>query len=255
MLGRIIFINMPVKRYGNRNDWKKVYSRSRRKPQTESLVDTVTNQVFTFDKNRTIRDRDYFVLNEKRQAIPLFGLFPVAEYDEGVISFFGNEANCQTTENFSFAFSGTPYIVLTVEPAGDDSHGINAYGVSYDANSLTVGVSSDFVGNVRYRAVYSANGYPAAATSPVSSSGFVVSAGTISVSDDDSYFASYPELDFFQEYRATTWDQQASSDNNVHLTVVDVNGEEVNGRISSNLTNDIHFIVAGAVNSILWPPS
>jgi hypothetical protein len=245
---------MPTRRYGNRNDWKTVYSRIRRKPVREELVDLTTGENFVFDKNKTVRYRDFFILDEKRRAVPLFEIYPAAEYDEGLIEFFGNEDNAFATGSFSFTFSGNPFVVLTPEPAADNQHGLNVFGLEYDQSGLVIGVSSDFVGNIRYRAVYSAEGYPAFVTSPVSSSGFVVSAGSTSIVAADEYSAIYPELDFFQEYRSTIWGDAITFDNNVSL-ISEAEPSQVTGQITSEVTADVHFIAVGALNAVLWPPS
>lgn len=245
---------MSSDRYGNRNNWRKVYSRNRRKPVEETLVDNATGISFTFDKNTLIRDRDYFLIDTARLTSPL--LLNQAEYDEGLITFFGNEANNIASGSFSFTFSGVPFVVLTVESTADNQHGVNVFGISYDTDEISVAVSSEFQGDIRYRAIYSANGYPALATSPVSSSQFVAFGGSVDVNNSENYLANYPNLLFFKEYRATPWEASFAStqfQSNVFLNAASSNNQQVDGRLSSAAQTQIHFIAVGSTTFDSWP--
>lgn len=224
----------------NRNLWRKTYGFRRRKPDVRTLVDPDTQVTYSLDVNKVIRDRDFFIIRGRNISQSLnLGSLQVAEYDEGLVWFNGTTTY---SEPFNFTFSGTPYVVLTPEDGNDVV--INPHGISITTTTVDFGVSAPFSGAVRYRAVYSPNGYPAVATSSFSSS-FTCSAGSATLTQESLYTAVYANLGFGAptEFRQTAWDVNSLNDTDIYLEEVGSRGLAANANIlSAPLSNEIHFI-------------
>lgn len=224
---------------GNRNSWRRVYPRTRRKPVVETFVETLTNVTFSYDLNKTLRHRDFFII----KGIFATGSSVVyAEYDEGLVKFSNEDFQ---TQAFSSCFSNVPdAIVLTVDPESDSSENIIPYGISFSACSMSIGLSAKFTGNVRYRAVYSSTGYPAIATSlfEPSSGTFSVIAGHVTASNSDSFTVPH---DFGgpspSTVQMTIWDDFVNYDVDVYIgKSVGTTGSDVN--LSAPMTNILYYI-------------
>jgi hypothetical protein len=228
-------------KYGkNRNLWRKVYGFRRRKPNKVTLVDPNTNVTFSYDLQTTVRHRDFFIIRSVLSGSE--GLI-LAEYDEGLIPFINTDV---TSANFTTCFSSVPdAVVLTIEPANDNSDNIIPYGLTFDQCSLSVGLSAPFSGNVRYRAIYSSIGYPAQAQSAfVPASGtFTVSAGSVFVTNATIFTASYAALTSAPSiFYKTPWDSSSNSDVDVFIQNETSSSTTTSGEISAPVSNSIYFI-------------
>ena len=224
-------------KYGrNRQLWRKVYADRRRKPETTSFVNTLSNETTTLDLHRTLRHRDFFIIKTTR---PPTGV-DLAEYDEGLVAFANSYS---ATANFSFCFSDTPdAVVLTVDSAGDFSDYIVPFGIVFNSCSMSIGLSAPFTGNVRYRAVYSTTGYPAFVTGS-SAELLRISAGHLTASNVTAYTASFdllsnPPTTFYR----TPWDSFTNFANDVDLTLESSTQSTAIGEISAPLSGVIYFI-------------
>lgn len=167
----------------------------------------------------------------------------MAEFDEGLIAFSGTDSAIAA---FNFCFTSTPdAVVLTVDGTSDSSDFIIPYGITFNSCSMSIGLSAPFAGNIRYRAAYSAGGYPATATSSLSpgSGTFTIVAGATTVNNATSYIANHtglgnPPSVFYK----TPWDFFSNFDVDVDVTEVTSTNSTTNGEISAPLSNPIYFI-------------
>lgn len=232
-------------KYGkNRNLWRRVYGPKRRKPNNLTLVDAATNVSFSFDLNRTLRHRDFFIIRTSATAtVVLPPTVSLAEYDEGLIAFNNDDS---AVAGFNFCFTDMPdAVVLTVDGAADMSDFIIPYGITFNSCSMSIGLSAPFNGNIRYRAVYSSGGYPAFVTSSLvpGSGTFRVSAGAVSGSMITSYTASFAALTGTPtRFYRTPWDFFSNFDVDVNVTRESCTTSTCAGDISAPLTNPIYFI-------------
>jgi len=231
-------------KYGrNRQLWRKVYGTRRRKPETTSFVDTLSNETVTLDLHRTLRHRDFFVIRSTFTGsfrAPL----NLAQFDDGLIAFKNTDS---ATANFNFCFTTTPdAVVLTVDSAADSSDNVIPYGITFNSCSMAIGLSAPFTGNVRYRAVYSSGGYPALVTSSlVPTNVHNVSAGRVTASllPVTSYTASFDAFTAAPStFYRTTWDDLSNCDIDVDLTLESSTSASAIGEISAPLSNSIYFI-------------
>jgi len=221
----------------NRNVWRKVLSYERKKPRLNNFTDATTGESFVYDLETTLRHRDYFML-KKAAEIPL-----LAEYDEGIVTFSNSSF---ATVNFTSCFTAMPdAVVLTVDSVADNSDYVIPYGYTFNACSMSIGLSAPFTGNVRYRAIYSSTGYPAMAQSVLvpSSGTFTVAAGYIIENGNSDYTASFatlanPPTLFYR----TPWDFNNNFDDDVVLTEDSSTSNTASGQISAPLHNKIYFI-------------
>lgn len=226
---------------GNRNSWRRVYPRARRKPVVETFIEALTAVTFSYDLNKTYRHRDFFII--KSPTSGSFGTpIVLAEYDEGLINFENTDFQIQ---GFTSCFSNIPdAVVLTVEPVSDFSNNIIPYGISFTSCSMSIGLSAKFSGSIRYRAIYSSTGYPAFATSSFapSSGVFTVIAGHVTASNTDNFTVPH---DFGgpspNAVRMTTWDDFVNYDVDVYIgKSVGVTGSDVN--LSAPIDNILYYI-------------
>jgi hypothetical protein len=195
-------------KYGGnaRNLWRKVYGYQNNKPQMVSVVDSITQVTYSLDLNKTLRHRDFFIIqgiNSGSQFITEEVSFPTAEYDEGLFHF--SSISDHGTGSFNFTFSNFPTVVLSVESASLYGEGVNIFGGTSTPSGFTFGLSAPFSGSIRWRAIYSPS-YPAVATSAYTAS-ITASAGSAFPNGATYYtasFATLPGIPF--SYRDTTWD-------------------------------------------------
>jgi hypothetical protein len=219
----------------NRNVWRKVLSFERKKPRLNNFTDSTTGESFTYDLETTLRHRDYFLLKKAAESV----LY--AEYDEGLVTFTNSDS---AVANFSFCFSAIPdAVVLTVETAADNSDYIIPYGNTFNECSMSIGLSAPFTGQVRYRAVYSATGYPARIQINTAPGVQTVAAGFVDETLSTNYTASFAALDNAPStFYRTPWDFNFNYDDDVDLTLETSTTSTVEGEISAPLTNKIYFI-------------
>jgi hypothetical protein len=224
----------------NRNLWRKVYTFRRRKPNVRQFVDPKTDLSFSLDLNQTLRHRDFFIVQTIVSGPFVSSI--IAEYDEGLIAF---DNTTMAAAPFSFCFSDTPdAVVLSVESVSDYSNNIIPYGLGFNSCSMSVGVSAPFSGNIRYRAAYSVDGYPAVATSSFApgSGSFTVYAGHITASDVTSFTTTYDVGPMGpSSFRNSPWDFFTNFGADVFIDkTVGITGSS--GEISAPYNNPIYFI-------------
>lgn len=240
---------MTTNRYNkSRNEWRKSYGFSRRKPVIKLFYDAVTGISYSADLNHLYRDRDYY-LRDKLHGTVLSGSIPdpgppvtIGEYDEGIVWFDGSSP--QETGSFNFTFSSNPIVVFSLEE--DPEVNVNLFGLSRTTSGFAVGASAPFSGAVRYRAIYS-TGYPAECTSPYSGT-FFASANTATLSSQDSFDATFdyePFVGPVSEVRTSAWNTSPNNEGDVHVQLDSFTESppEVSGSLTADTTADIHFIV------------
>lgn len=233
-------------KYGNRAKslWRKVYGYRSYKPNETTIVDSETSVTYSIDLNKTVRHRDYFLIDGfvgasiQEPAPPLI----LAEYDEGIISV--TDPNFPPTAFFNFEFSSSPIIVLTVESASFWGENLQIYGKDITTTDFTFEMSAPFLGTIRYRAIYSPT-YPAYATSSYTSS-ITASAGIASGGGLSYYTASYAALPGAPfKFLQTGWDDGFPPNTlgpDVWFTTETSSSVQTTVNFSSELNTDIHFI-------------
>lgn len=195
-------------KYGGnaRNLWRKVYGYQNNKPQVVSVVDSITQVTYSLDLNKTLRHRDFFIIQGLNSGSQLevseSSGYAIGEYDEGLFHF--SSITDQGTGSFNFTFSNFPIVVLSVESASLYGEGVNVYGGNITPSGFTFGMSAPFSGSIRWRAIY-ATSYPALCTSSYTAS-ITASAGSVSMTGQAYYtasFATLPGVPF--SYRDTAW--------------------------------------------------
>lgn len=224
----------------NRNEWRKGYGFSRRKPVIAILEDPVTNKQYSLNLQETYRDRDFYIrepYSSGHHATP----FPLGEYDEGIIVFGGS--NNEETIFFNITFSGPPIVTFELQPGSD--YNVNLYGKNISDNSVTVCSSAPFTGEVKYRAVYSPT-YPATFSSPDVSQ-FVASANYVDLSNQASYTGIYDYDDDAGNilYLYSSMIETGTGESNVHNQIINHTTvpPEINGNISSASTARVNYII------------
>lgn len=231
-------------RYGSgKNLWRKVYGYNNPKPRVVVVIDTVAAVTYSLDLNKTLRHRDFFIIKDRTSGgdIEAVVIPPnLAEYDEGLINFSSIAES--GSGNFHFTFSGTPYVVLTVESASLYGENLNVFGTALNTTAFNFSLSAPFTGSVRYRAIYSPT-YPAYVTSAYTAS-ITASAGSANPGGLDYYTASFaglpgPTFKFLD----TVWDLAGLNMGDVGLVTQTSSSNNATVEISSpGLDASIHFI-------------
>lgn len=237
----------------NPNLFRKTYGFIRRKPDTYTFVDVGSGTTRSFDFQKIVRDRDFFVVDNGGSlfvaATPITSspepppTSSLGEYDEGIVSFNFTDNEYQA---FNFTFSSTPYVVFSIaEPADQpDIEGwenIIAYGLSVSTTGFDIGTSAPYAGNIRYRAVYSAT-YPVVVTSSFTGSAFMVSANAVTVSGNE-FNIPYTELtSSFSRVLFTAFDTLGNGDIDVQLSSSYADADNVILTSSAEINSPIHVL-------------
>lgn len=232
--------NINDRRYGqNKNLWRKVYGYSGTKPNITQIIDSQTNTTYSVDANSIQRHRDYYEIRGPYESIYLSGGYAIGQYDEGIIPFTMN-GDTFASFNFSFNFSGRPYVVFTIDPNGQNQENIIAYGISVSTTGAYMGISAPYSGNIRYRAV-NAPSYPAICSSSYSSA-FTCSAGSAVVVNDTFYTANFTPMAGVNFFLQTPWDFNNTNTSDVYLSASNITNGLVDTYISADYNNYIDFI-------------
>jgi len=229
-------------KYGGRATglWRRTYGYSSRKPVVITFVNTATDTTMSVDLNKTIRHRDFYIINGipggTANETPVIPPVDLAEYDEGVISVL--ESDVSILGYFNFTFSSDPIIVLTADSASNWGENVNIYGLYFDTQQFVCQTSAPFSGTIRYRAIYSPT-YPAYCTSSYTSS-ITASAGIQTLNFVDSYTASFSALPGTPfKFLQTLW---PGSNYDVALSASYVDSDSANVEISDAVSASVHFI-------------
>ena len=144
---------------GNRSRYRKVYAYgSNRRPDVRTFVDSVTEVTTSFDFQKIIRDRDYFLIDGQSTLT-----FPTAS---NVFRFI-EETYSTTTDveyinvRFPISFDGTPYVGFTVHPESTLSQSnVGYWATDISENGFKANFSAPFSGTMLYRAVYNPSTFP-----------------------------------------------------------------------------------------------
>jgi len=233
-------VSIQDRRYGqNKNLWRKVYGYSGTKPNITQIIDSQTNTTYSVDANSILRHRDYYEIRGPYESVYMSGAYVIGEYDEGLIPFTMN-GDTFASFNFSFSFSGRPYVVFTVDPNGQNQENIIAYGISVSTSGAYMGISAPYSGNIRYRAV-NAPSYPAICSSSYSSA-FTCSAGSAVVVNDTFYTANFTPMAGVNFFLQTPWDFNNTNTSDVYLSASNITNGLVDTYISADYNNYIDFI-------------
>lgn len=237
-------------KYGNRakNLWRKVYGYRNYQPSETTIVEADTGVTYSIDLNKTIRHRDYFIIDGyvgpliASQGGTSSSPYPTAEYDEGL--FYITEESSFNQVYFSFMFSSTPIVVLTVESASRGGTNLQLYGKTTLTDQFFFETSAPFSGTIRYRAIYSPT-YPALATTAYTTS-ITASAGTTNGGGATYYTASYSALPGTPfKFLQSGWDNSYPAQTlgpDIWFTTETSSSTAATVHFSSEMNADIHFI-------------
>ncbi len=229
-------------RYGlNRNRWRRVYGRNRRKPRVVEYFDSGSQQTVKADLEKTFRHRDYFQIEGINRRKTLFELptISIGEYEEGLIASDGVQT--EFTASFDGTFSSAPFVVYTLEPNDVSSSNVNVFGIAIPSTTqMFVGISAPFSGNIRYRAAYS-DTWPATVSSSYTAS-MIIFGGEIDVTNAVDYTASYTLPGGSVEFRATFYDSLANYEANVGFVQDSLSISQAIYSMGAESSGKIHFI-------------
>lgn len=236
-------------KYGNRakNLWRKVYGYTNKKPELTAIVDTVTSITYSIDLNKTLRHRDYYLIDGyvgPTIETPVPPPEPVTwEYEEEVVGIGGDgESTIGGTINFINQFSVVPIVVLSIESASLWGENLNIFGTDVTTTSFSYALSSEFLGTIRYRAIYSPT-YPAYVTSAYTAS-ITASAGTTITNGESYYTASFAALPAtpFKFMQTAFGDITGTLGPDVAFSTQTSSSSEATSEISSYLSGTVHYI-------------
>lgn len=171
-----------------RNRSKRTYGYERQQPVTIQIVENGVTK--SLDHNQLVLHRDFYIIFETSSSIPNPTVVTqsYAEYDEDFIHFNWTDT---ATRSFNITFSANPTVVLVLE--SEASGVVNPFLLSRSTTGLTVGLSAQYSGAIRYRAINSNSGYPALVLRNVLEPAltYTAYAGFVDVSNASTVTASY----------------------------------------------------------------
>lgn len=218
----------------NRASNRKLYPNGRSAP----VIQTLSNGE-TVDINRFQIHRDMFVITTRVAGKPELS-YPLGVYEDDYVSFSNQTSK---TIFFSQSFPDVPIVVVTLE---DNSgfENVVAYLSALSSTQVTIGLSANYSGNVRYRAVY-ATEYPALVYDQPNnpSVSLLCTATKVDLVAANSFtvnFASLGTIPANSFY--TVLDLQNNQDVDVFISSGSVDATTGTGDLSAPITNRIHFI-------------
>lgn len=232
-------------KYGgnSRGLWRKVYGYQNSKPQVVTVIDPLSNVTRSLDLSKTLRHRDFFIINAIASAsvsgITSGSAYAIAQYDEGLINF--SSIRDTGTGSFAFTFSSVPIVVLSVESASLYGGNLNVFGFNITTTQFTFGLSAPFTGSIRYRAIYSPT-YPALASSSYTAS-ITASANISNPLGNYAFTASFADLPGTPtSFRQTAWDTVNNGNANAFLSSSNVGVNFANVEITTGVSTSIDYI-------------
>lgn len=220
----------------NSPNQRKLYSTFRSAPV---IITNDAGQVL--DANRFQVHRDFFLITTKLGVVP--STFPVGIYEDDYVYFDGQSSK---TLAFSQTFAEVPIVVLSLED-GTNQDNIIAYLTSISTTHATIGLSANYSGSVRYRAVYS-EVYPCMVYDNPNNPGlsFMCTATKVDVTSSAMFTASYEPLGTaISSSFYTAYDYQNNSQVDVFLLTGSVGVSSGSGDLSAPINNRINFLALG----------
>jgi hypothetical protein len=152
----------------DRSKYRKVYGYGlSRRPDIRYFVDPLTEVTRSFDFQKIIRDRDYFLINQ-RQGLslppPVPPIPPIVEYLEVTVGPFTSSLYQDIT--FPTPFTGAPYLAFEVSQSqftgidGEETPSIAWWVTNLGTTGFRANFSAPFTGKLTYRGVYTTEPYP-----------------------------------------------------------------------------------------------
>lgn len=237
-------------KYGrNRAKFRKVYNYGlSRRPEVKSFVDSLTNTTKSFDFQKIIRDRNYYLVSQYESQTLQTGS-NATQYLEVLTAEFAAAESFGVS--FPLAFDGSPFVAFELSQsqflgAGDETPNVSWWVTNITTTGFTANFSAPFTGKILYRAVWASGSYPInVQRTPAFSGSFAwVSAGSTSLAHETGVTMSWgvlptaPEIVNFNPVGVT-------SDNQLNV------GQSLNfagtafgtAELSAPLNGIIHFLV------------
>lgn len=178
----------------NRSRYRRVYAYgANRRPDIRAFVDSATETTKSFDFQKIIRDRDYFLIDGQSTLT-----FPTASNNFLFIeeTYFTSTDVDHIDVRFPLAFDGMPYVGFTLHPESTMSQSNVAYwATDVSENGFRANFSAPFSGTMLYRAVYNPSVYPVYTERMPGSGNYAwVSAGSTQFTGQSSITMSFATL-------------------------------------------------------------
>jgi hypothetical protein len=221
-----------------RNRSKRTYGYERQQPVTIQVVENGVTK--SLDHNQLVLHRDFYIIFETSSSLPAPNPTVYAEYDEDFIHFNWQDTS---TRSFNISFTANPTVVLVLE--SEASGVVNPFLLSRSTTELTVGLSAQYSGAIRYRAINSNSGYPALVQRNVlePSLTYTAYAGFVDVSNSSTVTASYaftgpgPDFVFLSPYNISGNDMA-----DVWITSGSAGTTDIGADLSAETTTRINFL-------------
>lgn len=192
------------------------------------------------DLNRFEIHRDLFVITTRIAGKPEGSSYPIGTYEDDIVV-FSNEST--KTVTFSQTFSQAPIVVINLE---DNSgfENVVAYLTAVSSTQISIGLSANYSGNVRYRAVYAAQ-YPALVYDMPNSPGvsLLCTATKVDLINTNIFSASFESLGVVPTNSFyTAFDYQGNQDVDVFISSSSVGETSGSGDLSAPISNRINFV-------------
>lgn len=220
-----------------RGRYRRIVSYDKAPRQEFILVDQGVSR--SFDRNSLYVHRDFFYVPVPASNINVDVVY--ALYDEDYVVFTGQD---QLSKTFNITFPSTPHVALEIEATPSGTENIVAYLMSATTGSITVGLSAEFIGNIRYRAVYSPT-YPAFVRRSLLQPAlfYSVSIGSYTMNGATSLTASFaPFGGSPTSIWATTVNSLDSNNTNVWIEQGTYSLNELPVELSDGFSGDITFM-------------
>lgn len=229
---------MSVLKTSSRGTSRRLYPAGRSAPVVSTLFDGQE-----VDTNRFQIHRDFFVITTRIAGTPeilpeIF--YPLGEYEDDN-TYFNNQSS--KTVFFSQVFTAAPIVVVNLEGT-TGLENLVASLVTIATNKVTIELSANYTGNVRYRAI-NASGYPARVFDNPNNPTIqlLCTATQVSVVAANTFTASFNSLGSLPTNSFyTAYDLLGTQDTNVFLLTGSVGETLGSGDLSAAMTNRINFL-------------
>lgn len=234
----------------NRSKYRKVYGYGMsRRPDIRSFIDPLTDTTRSFDFQKIIRDRDFFLVNQNQESASSSSNPSIVEYLEVTVGSFSSSLYQDIT--FPTPFSGTPYLGFETSQSqftgtnGEETPSVAWWVTNLGTTGFRANFSAPFTGKITYRGVYTAGSYPVYVNRATDLSGTFAwcAAGQISAGGASSVTMSW----------ATLPDNPKFLNYNPIGTSLDVTldiGQNISAVSSSYAVNDLSIAYDGLIQFI-----
>jgi len=221
-----------------------------RRPDIRSFVDPLTETTRSFDFQKIIRDRDFFlIIQHQEQPLPPPNP-PIVEYLEVTVGPFSSSLYQDIT--FPTPFTGVPYLAFETSQSqftgmdGEETPSVAWWVTNLGVTGFRANFSAPFTGKLTYRAVYTTAPYPVYVNRVTDLSGTFAwcSAGEVNVGGASFVTMSWaplPDNPVFVNYNPVG----VNSDLTLNI------GQTISAVSSSYAVNDLSIVFSGSIQFLV----